>query len=103
MRSGLALLAMLFAAATNAKALDLADDLAITGYIDMRAVAPADPQSWLHGGLGKFRYGGRQKFGTEGVLQADLDVEGVHLISVLKADPDTSSVADALETYLRYD
>jgi len=110
MRSGLAFLAMLFAVsvANAAQALDLTDDLAITGYLDARAVAPADPQSWLHGGLGKFRYGGRQKFGTEGVLQADLNLaslswDGVHLVSVLRADPDTPSVLDALETYLRYD
>src|SRR5690349_1904014 len=110
MRFGLAFLAMLFAAsaAGHAQAFDFADDLEISGYLDARAVAPADPQSWLNGGLGKFRYGGRQKFGTEGVLQgdlnlADLNVEGVHLVSVLRADPDTPSVVDALETYLRYD
>ena len=105
MRFGLAFLAMLFAAsaAGHAQAFDFADDLQISGYLDARAVAPADPQSWLNGGLGKFRYGGRQKFGTEGVLQADLNVEGVHLVSVLRADPDTPSVVDALETYLRYD
>ena len=90
--------------ATNAKALDLADDLEISGYADVRAVAPADPQSWLNGGLGKFRYGGKQKFGTEAVLQADLRLdEGLHLVSVLRADPDAPSVLDALETYLRYD
>src|SRR5258706_10410872 len=106
MRFGAALTAMLVAAslATNAKALDLADDLEITGYADVRAVAPADPQSWLNGGLGKFRYGGKQKFGTEAVLQADLRLdEGLHLVSVLRADPDAPSVLDALETYLRYD
>src|SRR5690349_20718116 len=105
MRFGLAFLAMLFAAsaAGHAQAFDFADDLQISGYLDARAVAPADPQSWLHGGLGKFRYGGKQKFGTEGVLQADLNLDGVHLVSVLRADPDTPSVVDALETYLRYD
>ena len=105
MRFGPALLATLFAVslATNAKAFDLADDLAISGYADLRAVAPADPQSWLDGGLGKFRYGGRQKFGTEGVLQANLNLDGVHLVSVLRAEPETPSVVDALETYLRYD
>ena len=110
MRFGLALSAMLFAGciAGNARALDLTDDLEISGYLDVRAVAPADPQSWLHGGLGKFRYGGKQKFGTEGVLQGDLNLaglnmDGLHLVSVLRADPDTPSVVDALETYLRYD
>jgi len=70
MRLGPAFSAMLFAAflASPAQALDLTDDLTINGYLDLRAVAPADPQSWLHGGLGKFRYGNMQKFGTEGVL-----------------------------------
>jgi hypothetical protein len=110
MRHGLAISALLLAVwfAGDAKGLELTDDLTINGYLDLRAVAPADPQSWLHGGLGKFRYGGMQKFGTEGVLQADtnlarLGLNGVHLVSVLRADPDTRSVVDALETYLRYD
>jgi len=106
MRSGLTILAMLAAAlsATNAKALDLADDLVISGYLDVRAVAPADPQSWLNGGLGKFRYGGRQNFGAEGMLQAELSLnQNFHLVSVLRAEPQTPSVIDALETYLRYD
>src|SRR6185312_10956042 len=110
MRLGLALSALLLAVffAGAAKAWDLTDDLTINGYLDLRAVAAADPQSWLHGGLGKFRYGRQQKFGTEGVLQADasltrLGLDDVHLVSVLRADPDTPSVIDALETYLRYD
>ena len=103
-------MAMLFAVclAGNAKALDLTDDLTINGYLDVRAVAPADPKTWLEGGLGKFRYGGAQKFGAEGVLQADYDFKGLnlaglHLISVWRAEPETPSVIDALETYLRYD
>ena len=40
MRFGLALLAALIAFATNAQALDITDDLTITGYADLRAVAP---------------------------------------------------------------
>ena len=106
MRSGLVILVVLVAAcfATGAQALNLADDLAISGYLDVRAVAPADPQSWLDGGLGKFRYGGRQRFGTEAMLQADLGLsQNLHLVSVLRAEPQTQSVVDALETYLRYD
>src|ERR1700683_4970803 len=106
MRSGLALMAVLVAAflATDAKAFDLTDDLVISGYADARAVAPADPKTWLEGGLGKFRYGGAQNFGTEGVLQAELGLnEDLHLVSVLRAEPETPSVIDALETYLRYD
>jgi hypothetical protein len=106
MRSGVALLTTFVAAlfATNAKALDITDDLVISGYADARAVAAADPESWLDGGLGKFRYGGAQKFGTEGVLQAELGLnDDLHFVSVLRAEPETRSVIDALETYLRYD
>jgi len=105
MRYGLALLAMLLAAclAQKAVAFDLSDDLAITGYGDVRAVIAPDPQSWLNGGLGKFRYGGKQKFGTEAVAQADLTLDdGLHAVGLFRAEPETRSVADALEMYLRY-
>ena len=106
MRSGFTLWVVLAAAcfATSAKALDLAEDLVISGYLDVRGVVAADPQSWLTGGLGKFRYGGKQRFGAEGVLQAELSLnQNLHLVSVLRAEPETPSVIDALETYLRYD
>lgn len=96
---------MLLAAclAQDAKAFELSDDLAITGYGDVRAVIAPDPQSWLDGGLGKFRYGGKQKFGTEGVAQADLTLDdGLHAVGLFRAEPETRSVVDALEIYLRY-
>ena len=105
MRLGLVLLAMLLAAclAQDAKAFDLTDDLAITGYGDVRAVIAPNPQSWLDGGLGKFRYGGKQKFGTEAMAQADLTLDdGLHAVGLFRAEPETRSVADALEMYLRY-
>ena len=105
MRSGLALSAVLLAVclAQNAKAFDLSDDLAITGYGDVRAVIAPDPQSWLNGGLGKFRYGGKQKFGTEGVAQADLSLgDGFNAVGLFRAEPETRSVVDALEMYLHY-
>jgi hypothetical protein len=105
MRFGLAFLAMLLAAclAQDARAFDLSDNLAITGYGDARAVIAADPQSWLNGGLGKFRYGGKQKFGAEAVAQADLTLDdGLHAVGVFRAEPETRSVVDALEMYLRY-
>ena len=105
MRYGIALLVMLFAAcfAAGAKALDVSDDLVINGYGDFRAVTTDAPPSWLGGGLGKFRYGGNQKFGTEAVAQADLSLnDDLHAIGVFRAEPETRSVADALEMYLRY-
>jgi hypothetical protein len=97
---------MLFAAClvTNAQALDLSDDLTISGYVDLRGVAPTSQASWMQGGLGKFRYGGKQYGGAEGVLQAELKLDDVlHAVTVLRAEPQTPGVVDALETYLRYD
>src|SRR5579872_3270882 len=105
MRFGLALSAMLLAAclAQEAKAFDLSDDFLITGYGDMRAVIAPDPQSWLYGGLGKFRYGGKQKFGAEGMAQADLTLgDDLSAVGLFRAEPETRSVVDALEMYLRY-
>jgi len=103
MRLGLFLLATLLAAGQETRAFALPDDLAITGYGDVRAVIAPDPQSWLDGGLGKFRYGGQQKFGTEAMVQADLTMDdGFHAVGLFRAEPETRSVADALEMYLRY-
>jgi hypothetical protein len=105
MRPGLCLLAALFAVfASNAKALDVTDDLTITGYADLRAVAPSGQSGWLQGGLGKFRYGGGQNIGGEGVAQAELRLDDqFHAVTVLRAEPQTPGVVDALETYIRYD
>src|SRR6516162_6822758 len=105
MRFGLAISAMLLAVclAQHAKAFDLSDDFSITGYGDVRAVIAPDPQSWIYGGLGKFRYGGKQKFGTEAMAQADLRLDdGLHAVGLFRAAPETRSVVDALEMYLRY-
>jgi hypothetical protein len=105
MRSGLVLMAMLVVVfATEAKALDITDDLTITGYGDLRVVAPTDQAGWLQGGQGKFRYGGGQNIGGEGVAQAELRLDDqFHAVTVLRAEPQTPGVVDALETYLRYD
>src|SRR6185437_10467239 len=89
--------------ATEAKALDLSDDLSITGYVDARLIAPTDQKSWLKGGQGKFRYGSGQNFGGEAILQADWRVtDGLNVIAVGRLEPQTPSIADALETYVRY-
>lgn len=109
MRYGLVFAAMLVVApilgfwATDAKALDLTDDFSITGYVDARVIAPTDQASWLKGGQGKFRYGSRQNFGGEAVLQASWHInDDFTAISVLRAEPQTPGIFDALETYLRY-
>ena len=105
MRSGFGLLAVLvLALAAPAQALEISDDLTISGYADLRGVAPTSQASWLQGGLGKFRYGGKQYGGAEGVVQAELKLGDVfHAVTVLRAEPQTPGVVDALETYLRYD
>jgi hypothetical protein len=98
----MAMLVVVFA--TDAKALDITDDLTITGYGDLRVVAPTDQAGWLQGGQGKFRYGGGQNIDGEGVAQAELRLDDqFHAVTVLRAEPQTPGVVDALETYLRYD
>ncbi|HVZ28196.1 MAG TPA: hypothetical protein VG798_06020 [Rhizomicrobium sp.] len=101
----LAILLCGLSVAEPARAFDLSDDLTISGYADLRAVAPPGQASWLKGGLGKFRYGGDDgtlQFG-EGVLQLDADLgERLAGIVVLRAEPRTPGVVDALEGYLRY-
>src|SRR5207342_2080942 len=55
------------------------------------------------GGLGKFRYGSGQNFGGEAVLQATWNMrDDLAMITVLRAEPQTPTVVDALESYLRY-
>jgi hypothetical protein len=105
MRYGPIIIGVFFACATNAKALDLADGFAISGYGDVRVVAPTGQTSWLNGGLGKLRYGdGNTRLrAAEAVLQADWQISGdLAAVSVLRAEPQDRNVVDALETYLRY-
>jgi hypothetical protein len=97
------LLAMLEVGATGAQAFDISDDLSITGYVDARLVGVASEASWLRGGLGKFRYGNNQFAGGEAVLQASWQIdEALSAVSLLRAEPETPGVFDALETYVRY-
>ena len=104
MRASLLIAALLLVAfCAKAEALDLTDDLSVTGYGDLRVIAPTGQQSWLKGGLGKFRYGSAQNIGGEGVAQADWAMApGWSAVSVLRAEPEDRNVVDALETYLRY-
>jgi hypothetical protein len=106
MRIGPLLAAAIFAAsAADAKALEISDDLLITGYGDLRTVSASDPTSWLKGGLGKFRYGdgGTHLRFAEAVVQADWTINGEWRgVAVLRAEPLTPGVVDALEAYLQY-
>ena len=106
MRNGPVIAAMLLAAsALDAQALELADGLTITGYGDLRIVAPTDQTGWLNGGLGKFRYGdGRAALrAAEAVAQIDWQVDDdFAAVAVLRAEPYDRNIVDALETYVRY-
>jgi hypothetical protein len=105
MRPGPIIIGLFCALAGNARAFDLADGLTLSGYGDVRLVAPTDQTSWVKGGLGKFRYGDgatRARF-AEAVLQADWQItDALGAVSVLRAEPQDRNVVDALETYLRY-
>ena len=85
--------------------MDLADDVTISGYGDVRLVAPTGQASWINGGLGKFRYGGgndRVRF-AEAVAQIDWHItDALGAISLLRAEQYDRNGVDALETYLRY-
>lgn len=105
MRAGILLAALLLAVSPKAHALDLSDDLTVSGYGDLRVVAPSSPAPYLDGGLGKFRFGDgavRTRF-TEAVAQIDWRITGdLGAVGVVRAEPYTPSVVDAEEVYLRY-
>lgn len=105
MRPLAAIAGLLFFAAPPAAAFDIADDVSVSGYLDVRAHSSNGPASWLDGGLGKFRYGGGDgplNF-AEGVAQASARLDdGLSAVTVLRIAPRTPSLVDALETYLRY-
>jgi len=96
---------LLAAFSAPALALDLADDLTVTGYGDVRVVAPSSPAPYLNGGLGKFRYGNgdvRARF-AEAVAQIDWRIsDDFAAVGVARIEPFTPSVVDALEAYVRY-
>lgn len=105
MRAGILFAAALLAVSPGARALDLSDDLTVTGYGDVRVVAPSSPAPYLNGGLGKFRYGNgdvRARF-AEAVAQIDWRInDDFAAVGVARVEPYTPSVVDALEAYVRY-
>jgi hypothetical protein len=105
MRLHLAVLALALAFSGGpAAAVAVGDSLSLTGYFDTRLVSSDAQQSWLEGGLGKFRYGAGDGAGMEVYLQADNSfTETLHGVLVLRAEPRTPGLVDATEAYLRYD
>jgi hypothetical protein len=106
MRSAVTIAAFFLLALPKAFALDLSDDLTITGYGDLRVVAPPSLTSYMDDdGLGKFRYGGgeTQLHFAEAVAQIEYAATGeLGVVALLRAEPKDRNVVDALEAYLRY-
>jgi hypothetical protein len=103
MRTGLALLAIPLLALLPARAQAL--EVAFSGYLDARVIAPPDETSWVKGGLGKFRFGpdrGNFRFvEAVGQLQASL-TEEISAVVVGRLEPTDSAGLDFLEAYALY-
>lgn len=98
--------ALCLAAAAPARADDIGDDLSVSGYADLRLVAPSQQDAWLRGGLGKFRFGasdGNAQL-AELVGQLSWKVQNdLRLVVVGRAEPGVRNTAlDALEAYAWY-
>lgn len=80
-------------------------DLAFSGYLDARVIAPAGETSWVKGGLGKFRFGpdrGNFRFlEAVGQVQASLD-QDFSAVAVARLEPTDSAGLDFLEAYGLY-
>jgi len=89
-----------FAIIPSAKAMDFTLD----AYADFRILAPSGEVGWIDGGLGKFRFGADQpspnvRF-VEAVAQATLAVtDDLHLVSVVRVEPEQRTGIDVLEAY----
>ena len=94
-------LAILLAASSAARA----QDFQLHGFLDLRAVAPADHTSWDDGGLGKSRYGsgdGGVRAGAA-VLDANWQVTpALSAAATVQYQPDESRHLDVLDAYLRH-
>jgi hypothetical protein len=80
-------------------------ELALSGYLDARLIAPTHQQSWIKGGLGKFRFGGgngNARF-VEGMAEADAtltDDLAAHVTA--RVEPSDSAGVDLMEAYMLY-
>lgn len=80
-------------------------DYGVSGYMDLRLVAPSDEPSWLQGGLGKTRYGnGDSDFQFAGLVGQGyvLLTPEILAVAVLRIEPEQRTFVDALEGYIRY-
>lgn len=82
-------------------------DFSFQGYADLRAIAPGNQETWLDGGLGKFRFGDTQpdpnfRF-TEAVGQAMASfTDDLRIVTTLRVEPEQRTGVDALDAYLAY-
>ena len=80
-------------------------DIAFSGYLDARLIAPTGQQSWIKGGQGKSRFGngdGNVRF-VEGVGQANATLlDGLSAQVTARVEPTDSSGIDLLEAYALY-
>src|SRR3954470_7610543 len=98
------LLPLIFAVALPSAALAQID-YGMSGYVDLRLVAPSDEKSWLQGGLGKTRYGdGDSNFQFAALVGQGyvLLTPEILAVAVLRIEPEQRTVVDALEGYIRY-
>ena len=79
-------------------------EFSFSGYADARVIAEPRLTDWLHGGLGKFRYGGdTADMQFEGIGQAVLRFDDdLSAIAVVRADQEQVNGVDALEAYLSW-
>jgi hypothetical protein len=80
-------------------------DVAVSGYLDARLIAPTEQQSWVKGGQGKFRFGGgngNARF-VEAVGEANATLlDGLSAQVSARLEPTDSAGLDLLEAYLLY-
>lgn len=74
------------------------------GYVDFRAVAPAQQEDWTDGGLGKARFGGGgSAASTQGALAASFELAPAWLASgTLQVMPQQRHPLDILDASIRY-
>jgi len=101
MRNIIAGLGIVMATCSSAHAVEFHFD----GYVDGRLVVPGDQESWMHGELGKLRYGkgdGNFQF-AELVGQAVVQITpSLMVLGVGRVEPNQRTFFDALEGYVRY-
>ena len=79
----------------------------LDGYGDVRLIVPSSQDSWIHGGLGKFRFG--QSSGDPDLRIGEVVAEGIGQLTPsimafasIRYDQDQRREVDFIEAYVRY-